>query len=113
MDAVAASGSISPVSTLRMIRKYRYHIRIRRNIKRVQSSVASEHAEVMGRSLIERRGSGWGDRRLVVAASNVAVAAFVGSGAATPRPMLRIGQRSLPDGPQSTQIAISMHMKRG
>src|SRR5882672_3635297 len=67
----------------------------RRNIKRVQSSVAGEHAEVTSRSLIERRGSGWGERRLVVAASNVAVAAFVGSRTATPRPMLRIGLRSL------------------
>jgi hypothetical protein len=40
MDAVAAAGSISPVSTPRMIRKYRWHIR--RKIERVKSSVASE-----------------------------------------------------------------------
>jgi hypothetical protein len=94
-----------------MIRKYRYHIRIRRNIKRVQSSVASEHAEVTGRSLIERRGSGWGDRRLVVAASNVAVAAFVSAEAATPAPAPNWAA-FIADGPQSIQIAISMRMKR-
>jgi hypothetical protein len=56
MDAVTAAGSISPVSTPRMIQEYRWYIR--RKIERVKSSVASERAEVTDRSLIERRGSG-------------------------------------------------------
>ena len=112
MDAVAASGSISPVSTLRMIRKYRYHIRIRRNIKRVQSSVASEHAEVTGRSLIERRAlvranGGWSSLPATLPLRRSWV----------PGPLLLAPCSELAafiaDGPQSIQIAISMHMKRG
>jgi hypothetical protein len=59
MDAVAASGLISPVSTLRMIRKYRCHIR--RKIERVKSNVASERLSApksWAEVLIERRASG-------------------------------------------------------
>jgi hypothetical protein len=48
----------------------------------------------------------------VVAASNVAVAAFVSSGGATPAPAPNWAV-FIADGPQSIQIAISMHMKRG
>jgi hypothetical protein len=59
MDAVAAAGSISPVSTPRMIRKYRWYIR--RKSERVKSSVASECLSARRSDvpkLIERRVSG-------------------------------------------------------
>jgi len=96
-----------------MIRKYRCHIG--RKIERVKSNVASERLsapKLRAEVLIERRASGQGERRLVVAASNVAGAAFVSAGGpdSCPTPNL---PAFIADGPPSVQIAISMHMKRG